>query len=420
MRITVLAAGSRGDVEPFLAFAYGLTQAGHQVRLAANANFRPLAESYGLDFFALDNDSYAFLQNGRAQSWLESNNIFELALRGSSLLRPALRGIVSDAWRACQETEAIIYHSFTCPMAYYIGKRLGIPALPVSLYPMPTRAHPALSIHTPYHFGAPLNRLSHLLVDQFTWLIYWRVARALWKGQQSVSLATPLRHLLKERRPIICSYSSFVLPRPADSHDHVYIVGYWHLDPPPDWQPDPELLSFLHSGPPPVFVGFASMGNPARAGETTELVLEALARCGQRGVLVSGWNGLGTGVSLPDSVIVLKSIPYAWLFPKMSLIVHHGGAGTTGLALRAGVPNVTIPHFADNHFWARRVTALGVAPPPIPRKTLTVESLAQAISQALENQNMHRRAAMVGKQLQAENGIVRAIELLQQSLSGSR
>jgi UDP:flavonoid glycosyltransferase YjiC (YdhE family) len=207
----------------------------------------------------------------------------------------------------------------------------------------------------------------------------------------------------------LCGYSKILVPLPPDLPDYAKVSGYWLLDTPPNWQPPPEVVDFLEAGPPPVFVGFASMGDPMKAQETTRLVIEVLEKVGQRGILVSGWSGLGTDFPLPDSVCAVESIPYAWLMSRVSVVVHHAGAGSTGYGLSSGVPNVVIPHFSDNHFWSRKVLALGISPPPIPRQKLTADKLAEALKEALENKAMKQRAAVVGQKIKAENGVQQAV-----------
>lgn len=418
MKITVLAAGSRGDIQPYLALAWRLQRQGHTVRLAANANFRDMVTSYGVPFYPIEVDSQAFVQQQEARAWLESRSPFKLALTSLRAVRPTVGPMVRDAWLASEGAEAIIYHAFSLPMGHYIGRQRGVPCLPASMYPMPTRAHPALPLNRQRSLGGPLNLLSHLLVDQFTWLVYWPATRAFWQGKAGVALSSPRHAWYRERRPILCCYSPSVLPAPPDLPPHVHLTGYWFLEPPPGWRPDPALLSFLESGPPPVYVGFGSMGNPAQARETTTMVLAALAATGQRAVLAAGWSGLGAEVTLPAHVFRLQSAPHTWLFPRMSAIVHHGGVGTTAAGLRAGVPNVVVPHFADQYFWGHRVAALGAGPQPIPRSELTSERLAQALSAALGDVTMAYRAAAIGRALRAENGLGRAVALIESYLDG--
>jgi sterol 3beta-glucosyltransferase len=95
-------------------------------------------------------------------------------------------------------------------------------------------------------------------------------------------------------------------------------------------------------------------------------------------------------------------------------VVHHGGAGTTAAGLRAGVPSIVIPFFADQPYWGRRIAELGVGPAPIPRQRLTVERLAHAIEQAVEDQTMRQRAADLGAKIRVEDGIGRAVAIVQQ------
>jgi UDP:flavonoid glycosyltransferase YjiC (YdhE family) len=146
--------------------------------------------------------------------------------------------------------------------------------------------------------------------------------------------------------------------------------------------------------------------------ETAGLVLQALARTQQRAIILSGWGGLHIA-DLPRSVFMLDSIPFSWLFPRVAAVVHHGGAGTTAAGLRAGVPSIVVPFFGDQPFWGHRIAELGVGPKPIPRKKLTVERLARAIQQALTDQTMRRRAADLGSKIQAEDGIARAVAVVQ-------
>ncbi len=188
------------------------------------------------------------------------------------------------------------------------------------------------------------------------------------------------------------------------------MTGYWFLDAAADWTPPAALMKFLNSGKPPVYIGFGSMGSRKPAA-TAALVLAALDRSGQRGILLSGWGGLSQA-NLPDTVLMVESIPHSWLFPRMAAVVHHGGAGTTAAGLRAGVPSIVIPFFGDQLFWGQRVAKLGVGTAPIPRKQLTVELLAQAIDRAVTDPVMIRQAANLGAKIQAEDGIAHAVAVI--------
>lgn len=143
-----------------------------------------------------------------------------------------------------------------------------------------------------------------------------------------------------------------------------------------------------------------------------DMIIEALDSSGQRGIVLSGWAGIGQGRRLPDHVLGIENVPHSWLFPRMAAVVHHGGAGTTGAGLRSGVPSIITPFTVDQPSWARRVAALGVGPTPIPCKALTAENLARAIHTAVTDRMIRQHAAELGARIQMENGLGETIALM--------
>ncbi len=412
MHITILAAGSQGDIQPYLALAVGLKNDGYDIRFAANSNFADLAARYAVDFFPIQVDSFKYTQTPKGRAWLESDTVLKLILNTGRAVRPVINQLFVDSWDACQGSDVLIYHSFTLPFVHHIGKELGIPAIPASIYPLPTRAYPAIPLNIKRSRNKTFNLLSHLLVHQFSWQVFWPIVRRSWQGRNNLSPVDPYWQILRDKSPVLCAYSAVTAPKPADLPEQVAISGYWFLEPEPDWQPEPQLIDFIHSGQRPIYVGFGSMGSQIERHNTANMILEALAKTGQRAVLGGGWSGLGAGQQLPENVFLLKSIPHKWLFPQMAAIVHHGGSGTTGAALRAGVPSVVVPHFGDQHFWGKRVAELGAGPQAIPRKKLSAERLTQAISIAITDQGIQAKASAIGAQIRAEDGIMQAIQVI--------
>jgi UDP:flavonoid glycosyltransferase YjiC (YdhE family) len=133
-------------------------------------------------------------------------------------------------------------------------------------------------------------------------------------------------------------------------------------------------------------------------------------------VLLSGWAGIGNS-DLPDDVYKLDYAPHSWLFQQVAAVAHHGGAGTAAAGLRAGLPSVLVPHFADQPFWARRVVKLGVGPRFIPQKQLTANNLAYALHVAATNHPMQQRAAALGERIRAEDGVGNAVQYIQRVLN---
>jgi sterol 3beta-glucosyltransferase len=419
MRITVLAIGSRGDVQPMLALAVGLQQTGrHQVRFAAPDNFEALAREHQLDFFPLGLNTQEMLGSGELKAGIESGRNFLLwFLQVIRLIRPMLAGLMERTWLACQDAETIVFSTIGIG-AYHVADKLGVPCLMATPIPglAPTRAYPNPGgVFPPLPLGGNYNLLTHYLSGQIlqaltgSYLNRWRRNKL---NLPAIPFGIyPYYQLHGKPVPVLGSYSSIVVPRPADWGGHVHVTGYWPLETGPDWHPPARLVDFLESGPPPVYIGFGSMASRSPR-QMTHLVEEALKRLGQRGVLATGWGGLES-TDLPASLIMLDSVPHAWLFPRMSAVVHHGGSGTTGAGLRAGVPSVLVPHMGDQPFWAQRVTELDVGPQPIPKRKLTAERLTEAINRAITDTSMQARAAALGERIRSEDGIGRAIEIIE-------
>jgi sterol 3beta-glucosyltransferase len=408
MHILILTLGSRGDVQPYIALGIGLQAAGHTVTLTTLPTFEGVATEHRLAFRPLRGEFLELLQTPAGKAAIVGKGNPLALLR---MVTPMLRGMLDDGWSAAQGVDAIIYH----PKAlggHSIAEKLGIPgilALPLPLY-SPTRAFPS-PILPITQLGAGLNYASHQLIV--------RLASASTRGmlnrwrKEVLGLPAAGDELMLSGRPTLrlYAYSPALVPTPSDWDAHSVATGYWFLDQPSGWHPPDSLVAFLRAGPPPIYIGFGSMPSQDAAGKTA-LVLAALERAGQRGVLATGWGGL-TATNLPPNVYALDAVPHDWLFPQMAAVVHHGGAGTTGAGVRAGVPTIICPFFGDQPFWGRRVAAAGVGPYPIPQKRLTVERLAEAMRVAATDPTMREQAASLGAQIRAEDGVTRAVALIE-------
>src|SRR5258708_2402548 len=91
-------------------------------------------------------------------------------------------------------------------------------------------------------------------------------------------------------------------------------------------RPPADLEALPQAGPPPVYIGFGSMRGADERG-FTEQVVSALQRCGQRGILLTGWGAIAH-VPLPETIFAIDAVPHDWLFPRVAAVVHHRGSGT--------------------------------------------------------------------------------------------
>ncbi|MGD8474873.1 MAG: glycosyltransferase, partial [Anaerolineae bacterium] len=405
MRIVILATGSRGDVEPYVALGEGLLRAGHVVRLVTHEDFEAVVQSHGLEFWPIAGKVQAIVQAPEMRGRLEGGSFLAVM---AQMAKEAQRGALALAevgLAACQGADLVLAGLGGLFVGTALAEKLGLPIVQAYYIPLtPTSAYPSfLARWLPPWAGGWAKRLSFRVARQVLWQGFRpgdKVAREQVLGMPAASFWGPWQSQLLRKSPILYGYSPAVIPKPPDWGSDVHVTGYWFLDPVDDWMPAPELASFLEDGPPPIYVGFGSMSsrNPE---ETADIVFQALAQSRQRAVVLSGWGGLQPE-HIPDSVFVVESVPFSWLFPRMAAVVHHGGAGTTAAGLRAGVPSLVVPFFGDQPYWGQRVAELGAGPKPIPRKKLTADRLAQAISQAVTDGVMRRRAADLGARIRAE------------------
>ncbi|NUB20165.1 glycosyltransferase [Azospirillum formosense] len=415
MRFTIVTYGSQGDIRPYVALGKGLRAAGHSVAFPADREFRDLIERHGLDYSPLSGDLRAVTGSR------EADGLFRDGINPVKMMRALLRlgqdhalDWTREYWEAARGSDAIIASGLAFYTGVAVAEKLGVPVVGTALQPMaPTRAFPP-PMMPPRRFPGVVNYALHLAMMQLVWQTFRaptnRARRAVLGLKPSFIGPGPL--LMTAKWPMPYAFSTHALPRPDDWPDFIRATGFWFLDEADAYTPPPDLAAFLESGPPPVYVGFGSMAgfDPA---ETTRLVVAALN--GRRAVLSAGWGGIDRS-ALPETVHGLESAPHDWLFPRMSAVVHHGGAGTTAAGLRAGVPAVGVPFMGDQPVWGARLHDLGVAPPPLPRRTLTAEGLARAI-EATGDPGLRGRAAALGARIRAEDGVGNAVRFIEEGLA---
>jgi len=196
---------------------------------------------------------------------------------------------------------------------------------------------------------------------------------------------------------------------PADLD--VVQTGAWIL---PDERPLPaELEAFLDAGPPPVYVGFGSMRAPK---DIARVAIEAIRAQGRRALVAHGWADLAL-IDDRDDCFAVDEVNQQALFGRVAAVVHHGGAGTTTTATQAGAPQVVVPQWADQPYWAGRVADLGIGVAHEPA-TPTTESLSAALRKALTPQTRARASAVAGT-IRADGATV-AARLLIDAVSRER
>ncbi len=412
MHITILAIGSRGDIVPYIALSQGLMGAGHTVRLATHQAFAELVRSYDIPFFALDDEPQEIFQTEVGEKILaHGSNPYRFAQQFAQWLAVRTPLYMQRSQEACQDADAVVVAFISLMIGYTLAKKYKKRLVMTLLQPtllstaaLPEPTSPWLPQKPPL-LGKAMNRLSHAMAQYYTGLLFLPAANATRKSLYNLP---PLSRSFYTTLPeiadlILCAYSPLLVPRPADWSENIHVTGFWTLKHQETWQPESELVAFLHAGSAPIYIGFGSM-NPYHPTETIELVEAALSQIGQRGILLVDKN-----VSLfqkhSDILYLTNGVAHDWLFPQMQAIVHHGGAGTTAASLSAGVPTIIIPSISDQWFWGYQVARVGVGPRPISRKDLTTQKLVERLSTAIHNQEMRQKAKDMGDRVRKEHGV---------------
>lgn len=418
MKITILAIGTRGDVQPLIALGLGLKQAGYDLKIVTHSTFESWIRSYGFDFSAIEGDPIGFLESAEGKKILESgSNPIKFIRLFSQTISPFVDRLMTDIWQACQSTDVIIAHSALF-WTYDLAQKLDVPYFLACYTPQtPTKKYP-VAIGSGKSMGGLLNYFSYSLSSLFLWQIFRKPVNQWLQNNLDLPsrsfFKSPLADMRNKKVPFLYAYSNYVLPKPKSWRKEDYVTGYWFLDSATDWIPSKELTDFLDGGSPPIYVGFGSMSN--REPETiANIVLAALEQSNQRGIIATGWGGI-SNIDLLDSVFKLESVPHDWLFPRCTAVVHHGGAGTTAAGMRSGVPTIVVPFFSDQPFWGQRIKDLEVGTEPTKQQKLTVESLSVAINDVVNNTQMRDRATQLGKQIRSENGVANAVEVIKNYL----
>lgn len=413
-KIVIITFGTQGDVAPFVGVGSALQASGYDVALASQQPYQNLVEVAGLE--------YRFLPKDTEKATRESPLAQEL-IDGARMRPPraALREMVEQmqgVGPAMAEASGDADLLLACGpvgtmFGYHIAEAMNVPSAAMHLQPLAPTGDFAPPVLTLRSFGRLGNRLMGRLGALGEKVYLAQI------NQLRTQLGLPAARLgdFQKRRdsqwPILFGFSEHVVPRPRDWRPELRITGYWWPPAGDDFTPSAELADFLAAGPAPVFVGFGSTAT-RKGAALSDIVVQAAARAGVRLVLQSGWWGLAHSA---ENVLTIGPAPYEWLFPKMAAVVHHAGAGTTAVGLRAGVPAVPVPGIMDQPYWSSRLVDLGVAPGFKRRRELDVAWLADALRAVTTEPGYRRRAQGVSAALATEDGCRAVVDSVEQLLA---
>ncbi|ARF87572.1 TPA: glycosyltransferase [Burkholderia cenocepacia] len=405
MKLVIATYGTEGDTRPLAALGRALLDAGHDVRLLADAATLGSAAALGVPSAPLSGDiRRAIAPEGALADAVRGRGGFNDTSKALAAIANANTAAwmqeVADASAGC---DALLVSGLASFVGLSVAEYRRIPAIGTGMIPITPTAEFASPFLPPGKLPRWLNRTSHRLVNALLWHAFRKSTNA---ARASVCGLPPRKHVWTDH-PMLYGVSPALLSSPADWPANVHACGQWRIDA-RAWTPPPELSAFLDAGEPPVYIGFGSMAGFDRAALAAALT-QALA--GRRALFYPGWSGIDASL-LPAHVRVIGDTPHDWLFPRVAMAMHHGGSGTTHSAARAGIPSVVVPFAGDQFFWANRLQRLGVADAPVAGRRVEAAALARAIAFA-ERGETKARAAALGTRIAQEEGLQRAVSAIE-------
>lgn len=418
MRITCLTIGSRGDVQPYIALCKGLIADGHHPKIATHAEFEPWIRKHGIDFAPVGGNPAELMALCVEYGMFTPKFITET----NSKFRGWLDELLVSAYEACKGSEVLI-ESPSAMAGIHIAEALGIPYFRAFTMPWTkTRAYPHAFAPLAFKFGGNYNIGTYTVFNNVFWQLTARQING-WRRKTLGIRNTSIGAMRQNEVPFLYNFSPNVVAPPLDFSAWVHVTGYWFLDEAKDWTPPADLLAFIKQAREDnmklVYIGFGSVvvsDSKAMTQNIVDAVLKADVRC----ILSKGWSDRldakdpnKVEVALPPSIFQIASAPHDWLFRQIDAAVHHGGAGTTGASLRAGIPTIIKPFFGDQFFFSTRVEDIGVG---LRVKNITPNTLGKALWIATHDGRIRTKARVLGERIRAENGVQTAINALYRDL----
>ncbi|MFE1593351.1 glycosyltransferase [Nocardia sp. NPDC058705] len=386
MKYVLAFTGSRGDVQPGLALGVELRSRGHDVTMAVPPNLTEFCRRTGVPTEEFGADTKELLDSDLVSTRIKSANpltrlraIADITVRNGRSAQSELMDLTVGA-------DAVIGGSVGQERLLNVATARAIPYVPVHYCPM--RRNSVASLLPVDRAPGPAHRLSWAALEQVTWLATRSAERELAADLGLDRPSSPPAGRISSRdTPEIQAYDPLLFPGLTQEWGHRRpLVGFLDLAPTTraaigDAEDSAELDDWLTAGQPPLYVGFGSMSivEPERLARTFTEVADEL---GLRLLVATGWSEFMAGAT-GDTVRVVRTVDHAAVLPRCVAAVHHGGAGSTAAALRAGIPALACWLGADQPMWGRRLRALGVGT-SLAAARVDNESLTDAVRCLLE------------------------------------
>lgn len=406
MKILLTSIGTRGDIEPFLALGEILKEHNHDVTCLFPEQFRHLAEDSNFKFVSLGSKFIELLKSPEGKIAMGGGKFGLKKLKAYCKLismQPEANKEMIRKQEECiekQKPDRIIHH----PKAIYPilwsmqnkGKTILICPVPYMHY---VKDHPHIIFNK--NFGKFINKLTYKLVN-FGLIQNVSYSQKWLKNKNIKATSNSILKALSKNK-VIYTISPSLFKRPEYWSDNLKVLGFHERNKTKNWNPSLELKNFLEKYSKTVFITFGSMINEEPE-KKTKIILQILEKNRIPAII----NTCEGGLVLPDnythpSILFVKNIPYDWIFQKTYAVIHHGGSGTTHMALKYGCANLIIPHIVDQYVWNKIIYKKGAGPLGIDISKISITNLEPKVIDLIDNIKYKRKSEQLSIEIQNEN-----------------
>jgi len=405
MKILLMSIGTRGDMEPFLAIGEILKEKGHQVISAFPEQFGSLAEDSNMKFASLGTEFIDMLNSddGKAALGGSGSGLRKLVtyIRFAKNSTGINKELLNKQYKIIENEnpDRVLYNGKTIyPIIWElnnIGKTILISPVPFVNY---VKDHTHIVFHN--NFGPFLNKLTFSLAD--FGLVMTVIISIKWLNISRKITRKQINNTLLSRKAIY-TISPYLFPRPNYWNENIKVLGYHERDKTVNLKPEKSLEQFIANHDKILFITFGSMTNPEPE-KKTKTILDILEKHKIPAIINTASGGLAEPARYNTNLLYfVKQIPYEWIFPRMYAVIHHGGSGTTHMALKYGCVTMIIPHIIDQYAWNDLVSNLGIGPKGIAISKITSKNLEPKILDLFLSQSYKTKVLEISKKMKAED-----------------
>ena len=413
--VTIITIGSLGDFIPYFALAKEFKRKGYTVTLASHEKYRQRTESEGLLFKPIKLNPEEMIRDAMSKLMLANEqNTLIFVTEMARVLFPFVESLIEDVEKAVKGSDVLLYSALVLG-APDAAQKYGVKAYAALLQPLT----PTNEIHSSFSkdvlFGKLLyNKFSYHAAWLMFWIIFKDIVNNIRENRyelKRIKTLTPYLWHKKMGIRYIYGFSKYILQRPKDWDSSNYVTGFWFNDEAENFPEKKSFEEFINdSQEKPIYIGFGSM-SIANEDKIEKIVNSVLRDTSERIVLFTG----GTELKIDnDRVFSCDYMPHNIVFPKVKAVMHHGGSGTTSIALRNGIYQIIMPIFADQFLWGEQVFKHGFGLKPMPFFKTKIEKIVQN----LKNMKIDESGKILREcsdNIKSENGTLRVVDIVEKT-----